>query len=143
MKADPQQAMHWYQSAAMQGSRHAMSNLAVLYAGGTGAPANFAEAARWFQRAAGLGYVDAQFNLAVLYERGDGVPQSLLDAYKWYSIAAIAGDAVAKTRADAIATQVSPEELQAARLDAAHFKPQPLNSAANDEPTMAQVLASR
>lgn len=143
VKADLQQAVHWYQSAATQGSRHAMSNLAVLYAGGAGAPANFAEAARWFQRSASLGYVDAQFNLAVLYERGDGVPQSLLDAYRWYSIAAAAGDAVAKTRADAIATQVSPEELQAARLEVAHFAPQPINHAANDEPTMAQILASR
>lgn len=143
VKADLQQAVHWYQSAATQGSRHAMSNLAVLYAGGAGAPANFAEAARWFQRSASLGYVDAQFNLAVLYERGDGVPQSLLDAYRWYSIAAAAGDAVAKTRADAIATQVSPEELQAARLEAAHFAPQPLSHVANDEPTMAQVLAAR
>jgi TPR repeat protein len=143
VKADPQQAIHWYQAAAAQGGRHAMSNLAVLYAGGAGGPANFAEATRWFQRSASLGFVDAQFNLAVLYERGDGVPQSLLDAYKWYSIAAVAGDAVAKTRADAIATQVSPEELQAARLAASHFTPQPLNHAANDEPSMAQVLASR
>ena len=120
-----------------------MSNLAVLYAGGAGAPANFAEASRWFERSASLGYVDAQFNLAVLYERGDGVPQSLLDAYKWYSIAAAAGDAIAKTRADAIATQVSPEELQAAGQAAAHFRPQPVVHVANDEPSMVQVLAAR
>lgn len=143
VKRDVTQAMHWYEAASAQGDRHAMSNLAVLYAGGAGAPANFAEAARWFERSASLGYVDAQFNLAVLFERGDGVPQSLLDAYKWYSIAADAGDAVAKTRADAIATQVSPEELQAARLAAAHFRSQPMNRMANDEPTMAQVLAAR
>jgi TPR repeat protein len=143
VKQDVAAAMHWYESAAAQGDRHAMSNLAVLYAGGAGAATNFAEAARWFQRSASLGFVDAQFNLAVLFERGDGVPQSLLDAYKWYSIAAAAGDAVARTRADAIATQVSPDELQAARLAVANFKPQPMNRAANDEPTMAQVLAAR
>ncbi len=129
--------------AAAQGDRHAMSNLAVLYAGATGADKDFAAAATWFQRSASLGYVDAQFNLAVLFERGDGVPQSLLDAYRWYSIAAASGDAVAKTRADAIATQISPEELQAAQRAVAQFKPQPLNPAANDVPTMQQVLASR
>ena len=143
VKSDIAQAMHWYEAAAAQGNRHAMSNLAVLHAGGAGAPANFADAARWFQRAASLGYVDAQFNLAVLFERGDGVPQSLLDAYKWYSIAAAAGDAVAKTRAAAIATQVSPEELQAAQQAVTNFKPLSVNQIANDTPTMAQVLAVR
>jgi TPR repeat protein len=140
---DMTQAMHWYDAAAMQGDRHAMSNLAVLYAGGSGGPKNFAESARWFQRSAELGYIDAQFNLAVLFERGDGVPQSLLDAYKWYSIAAAAGDPVAKTRADAIATQVSSEELQAAQQVAANFKPRPINPAANDIPSIADVLAAR
>jgi TPR repeat protein len=142
LPADLPQAMHWYEAAAQQGDRHAMSNLAVLYAGGNGVPANLAEAARWFERSANLGYVDAQFNLAVLFERGDGVPQSLLDAYKWYSIAAAAGDPVAKTRAAAIATQVSPEELQAAQQAAANFKPQPMNVAANDVPALMDVLAS-
>jgi TPR repeat protein/AcrR family transcriptional regulator len=140
---DTAQAKHWYEMAAAQGDRHAMSNLAVLYAGATGADKDFAAAATWFQRSASLGYVDAQFNLAVLFERGDGVPQSLLDAYRWYSIAAASGDAVAKTRAEAIATQISPEELQAAQRAVALFKPQPLNPAANDVPTMQQVLASR
>src|SRR6185437_12251740 len=111
---------------------HAMSNLAVLYAGGDGKSGNFAEAARWFLRAANLGYVDAVFNLAVLYERGDGVPQSLLDAYKWYSVAAISGDAVAKTRADAIATQISADELAAAQKAVVELKPLALNRAAND-----------
>jgi TPR repeat protein len=139
---DLTQAAHWYEAAASKGDRHAMSNLAVLYAGASGGQKNLAEASRWFERAAMLGYVDAQFNLAVLYERGDGVPQSLLDAYKWYSIAAAAGDPVAKSRADAIATQVAPEELQAAQQAAASFKPQPMNRAANEAPTMAEVLAS-
>jgi TPR repeat protein len=140
---DIAQAKHWYEAAAAQGDRHAMSNLAVLYAGGSGEGRDYATAARWFQRSASLGYVDAQFNLAVLFERGDGVPQSLLDAYRWYSIAAASGDAVAKTRAGAIATQISPEELQAAQRAVALFKPHPLNRAANDVPTMQDVLASR
>jgi TPR repeat protein/AcrR family transcriptional regulator len=140
---DTAEAKRWYEMAAAQGDRHAMSNLAVLYAGATGADKDFASAATWFQRSASLGYVDAQFNLAVLFERGDGVPQSLLDAYRWYSIAAASGDAVAKTRAEAIATQISPEELQAAQRAVALFKPQPLSPAANDVPTMQQVLASR
>jgi TPR repeat protein len=143
VQADLGQAMRWYEAAAIQGNRHAMSNLAVLYAGGGGGPKNFAEAARWFQRSAGLGFIDAQFDLAVLFERGDGVPQSLLDAYKWYAIAARAGDAVAKARADAIATQVSGDELAAAQREAAEFHPLPMNGAANDVPSMSDVVASK
>lgn len=143
VKPDPARAAQLYERSAAQGNRHAMSNLAVLYAGGDGKSGNFAEAARWFLRAANLGYVDAAFNLAVLYERGDGVPQSLLDAYKWYSVAAISGDAVAKTRADAIATQISADELAAAQKAVVEFKPLALNRAANDVPAMATVLAAR
>ena len=141
--ADLAKATHLYEAAAAQGNRHAMSNLAVLYAGASDKMKDFTEAARWFQRSASLGYVDAQFNLAVLYERGDGVPQSLLDAYKWYTIAAASGDAVAKTRADAIATQISPDELAAAQKAVGDFKPVALTKKANDVPSMPEVLAAK
>jgi TPR repeat protein len=141
--ADPAKATRLYLASAGQGNRHAMSNLAGLYAGADESMKDFSEAARWFERSASLGYVDAQFNLAVLYERGDGVPQSLLDAYKWYAIAAMSGDAIAKTRTEAIATQLSSEELSAAQKAVAEFKPQKLNKQANDVPSMPQVLAAK
>lgn len=140
VKSDLDRAARLYQASAAKGNRHAMSNLAVLYAGADPRNTNLSDAALWFQRSAVLGYVDAQFNLAVLYERGDGVPQSALDAYKWYTIAARAGDAVAKTRADAIETQLSAEELAAAQKAIAEFKQTPLNVAANDVPKMEEVL---
>jgi TPR repeat protein len=143
VSADPAKATRLYLASAGQGNRHAMSNLAVLYAGAGQGMKDYTEASRWFERSASLGYVDAQFNLAVLYERGDGVPQSLIDAYKWYAIAAASGDAVAKQRADAIATQLSPEEQAAAHGAVAEFKPQALNKQANDVPAMPQVLAAR
>ena len=141
--ADPAKATRLYLASATQGNRHAMSNLAGLYAGADEGMKDFSEAARWFERSASLGYVDSQFNLAVLYERGDGVPQSLLDAYKWYAIAAKSGDAIAKTRTEAIATQLSSEELSAAQKAVAEFKPQKLNKQANDVPSMPQVLAAK
>jgi TPR repeat protein len=143
VSADPAKATRLYLASAGQGNRHAMSNLAMLYAGAGQGMKDYTEASRWFERSASLGYVDAQFNLAVLYERGDGVPQSLIDAYKWYAIAATSGDAVAKQRADAIATQLSPEEQAAAHGAVAEFKPQALNKQANDVPAMPQVLAAR
>jgi localization factor PodJL len=118
-----------------------MHNLAIAYANGTGVAKDFMVAARWFTQAAQLGYVDSQFNLAVLYERGDGVPQSLLDAYKWYSIAAAQGDAESKSRIDAIATQLSADDLAAAQKAAQTFKPASMQSAANDIPKEALILA--
>jgi localization factor PodJL len=139
--ADPAQAIAWYDKAAAQGNRKAMHNLAIAYANGTGVAKDFMVAARWFTQAAQLGYVDSQFNLAVLYERGDGVPQSLLDAYKWYSIAAAQGDAESKARIDAIATQLSADDLAAAQKAAQTFKPASMQSAANDIPKEALILA--
>jgi TPR repeat protein/AcrR family transcriptional regulator len=139
--ADPAQALAWYDKAAAQGNRKAMHNLAIAYADGHGVAKDFMIAARWFTQAAQLGYVDSQFNLAVLYERGDGVPQSLLDAYKWYSIAAAQGDQESKARIDAIATQLSADDLAAAQKAAQSFKPASMQSAANDIPKEALIIA--
>jgi len=133
-KADVIQAMHWYEAAALQGNRKAMHDLAIAYAEGLGGVKSPSEAVRWFARAANLGYVDSQFNLAVLYERGDGVPQSLLDAFKWYAIAGAQGDAESKLRLDALRTQLSADDLAAARHSADAFRPLPLDPAANVVP---------
>jgi localization factor PodJL len=132
--ADPARALQWYEAAALQGNRKAMHALAVAYAQGEGTSASPAEAARWFSRAAGYGYVDSQFNLAVLYERGMGVPQSLLDAYKWYAVAARQGDPEARSRLDALKTQLAADDLAAATQAASTFKPAPFDVAANDVP---------
>lgn len=132
--ADPVQAVHWYEAAALQGNRKAMHDLAVAYAEGFGGVRSATEAVRWFSRAAGLGYVDSQFNLAVLYERGDGVPQSLLDAYKWYAIAAAQGDAEARSRVEALRTQLSSDDLAAAQHAADAFRAAQFDQAANISP---------
>ena len=118
-----------------------MHNLAIAYAEGKGVPVDFMQASRWFSQAAELGYVDSQFNLAVLYERGDGVPQSLLDAYKWYAVAAAQGDKESKTRMDAIATQLSADDLAAAERAAQEFKPLDERPDANGAPNEALLIA--
>jgi len=108
-----------------------MHSFAVANFQGQGRDKNYPEAARWFQRAAELGFVDSQFNLAVLYERGAGVPQSLSGAYQWYAIAAAQGDKEAALRVAALAKELKPADLAAARAAAASFKPAPLDEAAN------------
>ena len=137
--ADPKLAHQWYEKAARGGNRKAMHNLAVSFAQGTGVDKDYKQAARWFSAAAALGLLDSQFNLAVLYERGLGVAPSLRDAYKWYAIAAAQGDAESKSRLDALATQLTPEDKAAAEKDAGQFRMQPINHDANDVPDMAQV----
>ncbi|MBV8777947.1 MAG: SEL1-like repeat protein, partial [Alphaproteobacteria bacterium] len=137
---DPAKAVQWYQRAAQAGNRKAMHNLAVAYAGGQGTAKNLTEAARWFTMAAALGLADSQFNLAVLYERGMGVPQNLVDAYKWYSIAAAGGDTESKTRVDALATQLSPDDKAAAQRSAAAFRAKPLDPRSNVAPTINDVV---
>jgi localization factor PodJL len=131
---DAAKATHWYEAAARQGNRKAMHNLAVAYAEGSGTAKNYNEAARWFARAASLGLADSQFNLAVLYERGLGVPQSLTEAYKWYAIAATQGDNESKSRVQALTTQLSPADHDAAQKAADAFRPEALNRAANVPP---------
>jgi localization factor PodJL len=132
--ADAKQATHWYELAAKQGNRKAMHNVAVAFAEGSGEPKDPAQAALWFTRAANLGLADSQFNLAVLYERGMGVHQSLVDAYKWYLIAAAQGDAESKKRADALATQLSEGDRNAAQQAATAFRSQEPSPAANSVP---------
>jgi localization factor PodJL len=140
--ADPAKATQWYAVAAKAGNRKAMHNLAVAYAQGSGVQKNLLLAAQWFSRAANLGLPDSQFNLAVLYERGFGVQQSLAEAYKWYAIAAGQGDAESRARMEAIASQLSAEEKQAAEKSAAAFQPAPLDRAANAPPIEASLTGA-
>lgn len=137
--ADAAKAVQLYQAAAKAGNRKAMHNLAVAYAQGSGVQKDYNLAAQWFLKAADLGLSDSQFNLAVLYERGMGVPQSLLDAYKWYAVAAAHGDTESKSRIDALATQLSPDDRAAAQRSADSFKPVPMNAAANVPPDIASL----
>jgi localization factor PodJL len=138
--ADAVKATQLYGAAAKLGNRKAMHNLAVAYAEGNGVKKDLAQAAQWFTRAADLGLSDSEFNLAVLYERGMGVQQSLTDAYKWYAIAAAQGDTESKARIDALATQLSTDDKDAAARAAAAFKPQPMDRAANTPPDASAVL---
>ncbi|GEM_PF-738374 len=131
---DPASAVRLYEASATQGNRKAMHALAMAYATGEGVPKDFAAAARWFSQAADLGLVNSQFNLAVLYERGEGVPQSLLNAYKWYAIAAAQGDSESQSRVDALATQLSADDLAAAKQAVADFRPRTPDARANVAP---------
>ena len=109
-------AREWYEKAAQGGNVKAMHNLAVIHAEGRGTAQDFKTAARWFTQAANYGLGDSQYNLAILNERGLGVPKDPVEAYKWLDIAAKGGDKGAAAKRDAIATELSPEDLARAKV---------------------------
>lgn len=122
-------ARNWYEKAAAAGNVKAMHNLAVIHAEGRGTAQDFKTAARWFTQAADYGLGDSQYNLAILNERGLGIEKNLVDAYKWLDIAARGGDKGAGAKRDAIATELSADDLAKAKIAAGtwHVKaPDPL-----------------
>jgi len=132
--ADMTAAIRWYEEAARRGNLKAMTNLGKLYAGGWREGVDYVKAAGWFGRAAAYGEADAEFDLAILYERGLGVSRNLGEAYKWYAVAGAGGDSHARARAEILAAQLLPAELEAAQRAAASFRPLPADPRANAVP---------
>ncbi len=124
VQKDLKEAARWYEKAAEAGHATAQSNLGVLYATGEGVEKNPATALKWWQKAAEQGQPSAQFNLAHALKEGKIVAQDRVEAYKWYNLAAEQGDADAETARDALAVDISPEDLAAALRRAREFKTQ-------------------
>jgi TPR repeat protein len=83
----------------------------VLYASGDGVEKNMTEAVKWWRSAAEQGQRTAQFNLAQILTEGKEVTKDLVEAYKWYSLAADQGDRDALRLRNALALELSPEEV--------------------------------
>jgi len=136
VKKDEAESRRWTERAAQAGDSRAMHNLGLAYFHGSGGPMNKTTAAQWFRRAADLGMGDSQYNLASLYEQGYGVSQNPAEAYKWYLIAARGGDAEARSAADRLKGDLSPEARSAAERSAAGFR------AATPNPSVRPVAAA-
>jgi localization factor PodJL len=122
VKKDEAESRRWTERAAQAGDSRAMHNLGLAFFHGSGGPMNKTTAAQWFRRAADLGMGDSQYNLASLYEQGYGVSQNPAEAYKWYLIAARGGDAEARSAADRLKGDLSPEARSAAERSAAGYR---------------------
>jgi localization factor PodJL len=124
VKKDLAEARRWTERAALGGDTAAMHNLGLYYYEGEAGPQDSAKAAQWFRKAADQGVKDSQYNLALLYAKGYGVAQNPAEAYKWYLIAAANGDEGAKSAAQTIRAQLTPETQAAAERSAAVFHAQ-------------------
>jgi len=138
LRKDAPEARRWTERAAQGGDSRAMHNLGLYYFEGTGGAQNRTVAAQWFRKAADLGLRDSQYNLGSLYEEGYGVSQNAAEAYKWYLIAARQGDPEAKTSAERVKRELSPEARSTAERSAGGFRASAPNPSVRP-PAQAQI----
>ena len=103
---------------ANRGDADAQWQMGVRYHDGEGVAQSDAEAVRWFQLAAEKGNVAAQSALGAYYWRGRGVPVDLSKAYFWSTIAMAEGDDISKSRVEGLSSQMTKEQVAAARQQA-------------------------
>ena len=120
---DDVQARQWYEKAAAQGRADAQVNLGILYDYGRGVPQDFKKAVYWYRLSANQGNDLAQRKLGLLYERGDGVQQDYVQAYMWYSLGAANGAQRGAALRDALAKQMTPDQIAEAQKLAREWKP--------------------
>ena len=69
------------------------------------------------------GNADAQFILGRMFGRGEGVVQDYVEAHKWYNLAASRGQRLAAPARDAVAQQMTPEQIARAQELARDWRP--------------------
>lgn len=106
------------QKLADQGDAESEWQMGVRYHNGEGVPHDDAQAMQWFLRAAEQGHVDAQSHLGAYFWAGRGVPEDLSKAYLWSAIAMAHGDEISKARLEGLASQMTQEQVSAARQQA-------------------------
>ncbi|MFO0699875.1 MAG: tetratricopeptide repeat protein [Nitrospira sp.] len=118
-----QEAKYWFKRAADQGHAGAQVNLGTLYALGQGAPFSDPMALFWFQKAAEQRNALAFAKLGMMYERGRGVSQNLVEAHMWYNLSAAYGEKRAAESRNAVAKQMTAEQVAEAEARAKKWTP--------------------
>ena len=103
---------------AERGDPDAQWQMGVRYHNGEDVPQDDALAMTWFERAADQGQIDAQSHLGAYYWAGRGVPEDLYKAYFWSAIATAQGDEISKARLEGLASQMTRQQVSAARQEA-------------------------
>ncbi len=85
---DYKKAADLFTKVAEQGDMVAQSNLAMMYAEGTGVTQDNAQAFKWYQKSAQQGYATAQFQIGLFYFVGKEVKQDYNKALEWLKKAA-------------------------------------------------------
>jgi TPR repeat protein len=117
------QARKWYRKAADQGNDTAQLLLGLIYYHEATGGASQEVAATWLRRSAEQGNTKAQLALGHCYGTGTGVPKSYVESYKWYNIAAAAGGEGARKACEALAAQMTPDQVAEAQRLSTTFTP--------------------
>lgn len=115
---DKQKSLEWLKRSVDLGYLPAVFELGRAYDIGDGVSADVAQAKKLYEQAAANGYPDAMVALGSMYESGRGVPQDRKEALAYYMVAAGYGNTDAKHRGDQLFTQLTPDQVAAARHEA-------------------------
>lgn len=123
---DIQEATHWYERAADQGSPLAMYELGTLVYSGV-APDDLSDTAKdaaaasvaWFEKAARLGFPQAQSSLGLLYGFGDRVETDRTKGRMWIAVAELNGFTSSGTMVRMLDDRLSDEDIADAHVRAA------------------------
>lgn len=88
-EGDYEQALYWYEQAAINGNRNAMHHAAIMYMHGKGTKQNIKKAETFLEGAASLGDREAQFSLGYAYYQGNPFAKNDAAALRWYRKAAV------------------------------------------------------
>ena len=99
---------------AEQGDVKAMVEIAEMYCGGTAVAQDDQICGMWMKRAAENGHARAQYLLGRMYESGIGMRADPEQAYKWYALSASQGYQAARTGAQQIWADMTPQQREQA-----------------------------
>jgi hypothetical protein len=119
------EALRFYRKAAEQGYLQAQYNVGRMYYSGACMGKNLSEAARWLQIAAERGYPEAQRVFGTMCFNGEGVSCNRVTACMWTILAASRGNAEANKFLRLMTSELTRDELSAAREMAVNWKPSP------------------
>lgn len=138
------EAARWWRKAAEQGQASAMERLGFLYRDGLGVPQDRDEAGRWSRKSRETRDAEIERRAADAYQRtlrslsdiaklgdsrailmklmlgrkyheGRSFPKDLVQAYKWLELAYAEGDEGARFERDAVAEEMTPDQIAEAQ----------------------------
>ena len=122
-RGDYAAALREWRPLAEQGYADAQTALGIMYRNGDGVPQDYVEAVAWYRLAAEQGHAGAQNNLGAMYYNGEGVPQDHVQAHMWLSLAASRGHDKARNNRDAVAEEMTREQIAEAQRLAREWQP--------------------
>jgi uncharacterized protein len=119
-----EEAIKWWSMSADQGDEPSINALGHLYRHGhsdmlingkhVSILKDYSKAIEWYMLGAVLGYSHSQNILGEMYNVGEGLLQDNIMAHMWFNIASANGDEDGRKNRDAVAKNMTPEDISKA-----------------------------